>query len=445
MKNPEWLKERRTLDKITGGANDEEVVVAGFVRKIRSMGKKLKFLILQDGTGEVQLTFVRSVVGEDKMKLLDTTVPQSVISARGRVQQTDLSDRGVELLVSDFEILSESGRDYPIDVSEGTETSQDKKLDWRFLDLRNEKMKGIMYILSDFERFSRGFFYENGLREIHTPKLMGTASESGAEVFPVDYFGGKAYLAQSPQFYKQMAMAAGYEGVFEIGPAFRAEKSFTNRHTTEFTSLDVELPYIAGFEDIMAFEESWIAYTLERLGAIWNGKTEELYGVSIEAPSTPFPRITMEEALEITRASGIKPSETGDLSSEGEKFMGEYTLKKHGHPFLFLTEFPVEARPFYHMRTEDGRHTLSYDLLWRGLEITTGAQREHRYDILLSQVYDRGLSRDSLEHYLDFFKYGCPPHGGFGLGVSRFVMSLLSLQNLRDATFLPRDPKRLVP
>jgi aspartyl-tRNA synthetase len=279
----------------------------------------------------------------------------------------------------------------------------------------------------------REFAFANGCTEMHTPKLMGTASESGAGVFRLGYFGRDAYLAQSPQFYKQMAIAAGIDRVFEVGPVFRAEPSFTSRHATEFTGVDVELAWIDDVEDVMDFEERMLVHVL--------AAAADRHGLDVAIPAVPFPRITMAEAQRMLRARGWD-GPADDLNPEGER----RRAAEAGHQFAFVTRYPASARPFYHRRPV-GRPdlTLSYDLLWKGLEITTGAQREHRYDILLRQAAEKGLSPGPMTDYLNCFRYGCPPHGGFGLGLGRLLMILLGLDSLREATFLFRGPNRLAP
>jgi aspartyl-tRNA synthetase len=257
-----------------------------------------------------------------------------------------------------------------------------------------------------------------------------------------------AYLAQSPQFYKQMAMAAGFGKVFEIGPVFRANPSFTSRHDTEFTSVDVELSWIDSHEDVMAFEEAWLAYVL--------GVVKEAHGEAIEAtfetevvvPELPFPRVTLDEAKELLRASGHDsvPGPGHDLDPPSERALSAIVKQKYGHEFAFVTEYPTSVRPFYHMRFEDRPTvTKSFDLLWRGIELTTGAQREHRYEQLLEQAADKGVETGPIQYYLDFFRFGAPPHGGFGFGLTRLLMQLLGQENVREVTFLYRGPNRLEP
>jgi aspartyl-tRNA synthetase len=297
------------------------------------------------------------------------------------------------------------------------------------------------------ERAMREFWHKQGFIELHSPKLMGSASESGAELFKVDYFEGVAYLAQSPQFYKQMAMAAGFGRVFEVGPVFRANPSFTSRHDTEFTSVDVEISWIDSHEDVMSFEERWLSYVLDVVQREHGADIEATFNTPVLAPTVPFPRVTLAEAKELLRAHGHEaPGEGHDLDPPSERALSAIISERDGHEFTFVTDYPTTVRPFYHMRhAEDPTLTKSFDLLWRGIELTTGAQREHRYEQLLAQAADKRVETDSIGYYLDFFRFGAPPHGGFGFGLTRLLMQLLGQDNVREVTFLYRGPHRLSP
>jgi len=295
----------------------------------------------------------------------------------------------------------------------------------------------------------RDYWATHHFLELHSPKLMHSASESGADTFSTRYFDlGSAYLAQSPQFYKQMAIAAGFERVFEIGPVFRAEPSLTPRHAAEFTSVDVEMAWVESHEDVMRMEEQWLHYVLSTVRREHGDAIERTYGVSVVVPPASFPRLTMHEAHGLLRELGHEIAETtkpGDIDPAGERLLAQWALDTHGSEFIFLTEYPSSLRPFYHMRSaHDLSVTKSFDLMWKGIEITTGAQREHRHDVLSRQAEEAGL-RESVSYYLDFFQYGCPPHGGFGLGLARLVMLMLGLPSIREATFLHRGPTRLTP
>ena len=294
----------------------------------------------------------------------------------------------------------------------------------------------------------RSFWTSEGFIEMHSPKLMGNASESGAELFEVKYFDRKAYLAQSPQFYKQMAMAAGFDRVFEIGPVFRANPSFTSRHDTEFTSVDVEISWIDSHEDVMQLEERWLRHILQAVKTEYGEEIKKMFGTEIMIPELPFPRVTMAEAYNILDQIGhhIERGEKGDLDPKGEQLLYHHFQEKTGYEFVFVTEYPSIVRAFYHMRLEGNPHlTKSFDLLWKGLEVTTGAQREHRYDILVEQAKEKRLSLEPIQYYLDFFRYGCPPHGGYGFGLTRMLMVMLNLKSVREVTFLYRGVNRLTP
>ena len=291
----------------------------------------------------------------------------------------------------------------------------------------------------------RKYLYDNDFTEIHTPKLIGAASESGSEVFEVDYFGNKAYLAQSPQFYKQMAMASGFGRVFEVAPCFRAENSNTNRHATEFTSFDIEFSYIDSYEDVMDLEEDLLIEGLKAVKEKYGDLIKETYGVDVVVPTKPFPRIKLQDLYEkLTEKYGymVPDHDIGDMNAEAEKLTSRYAMEEFGHEFIFVTDFSKTKRAFYHMRKNDVPQ--GYDLIWKGTEITTGAQREHRYDILVKQADEKGLG-DDIKFYKDFFKYGCPPHGGFALGIDRLTMLLLGLPSLKETMFLFRGPNRITP
>ncbi|MFH1447054.1 MAG: amino acid--tRNA ligase-related protein, partial [Chloroflexota bacterium] len=257
-----------------------------------------------------------------------------------------------------------------------------------------------------------------------------------------------AYLAQSPQFYKQMAMAAGFERVFEIGPVFRADPSFTSRHMTEFTGVDMEMSWIDSHEDVMIFLENWLAYTYTKVIEKHGQQIKETFNIDLTVPKVPFPRISMAEAYELLKEIGYKlpPDKKGDLDPGAERALGAYVKEKFDSDYLFITDWPLATRPFYHMCHPDNKGlTRSFDLLGKGLEVTTGAQREHRYDVLKEQALAKGLTLEPIDNYLNFFRYGCPPHGGFGFGLNRFLMIMLDLPNIREAVYLFRGPNRLTP
>ncbi len=419
----------------------QRVEVAGWVEVIRDQ-KAVQFVVLRDATGLAQLVHDResdSVLAET----ISGLTVDSVVIARGTVELNErVKVGGLEVRLDSLEVLSVA-EPLPIDERSGL----DKRLDWRFIDLRRPRNRLIFEVQTEMEDAFRELWHNEGFIEIHSPKLMSSASESGAELFRVEYFDRFAYLAQSPQFYKQMAMAAGFDKVFEIGPVFRANPSFTSRHDTEFTSIDVEISWVESHEDVMAMEEAMLVHALARIAQRYGERIKDVFGVEVAVPRRPFPRVTLEQAREIVAKSGHRIERAqGDLDPEGERRVAQWVMAEYGHEFVFVTDYPASVRPFYHMRYPDAPGTTkSFDLLWKGLEITTGAQREHRYEILAAQAKEKGLDTESLSYYLNFFRFGCPPHGGFGLGLTRLLMVLLGVENVREVTYLYRGPNRLEP
>ncbi|WP_055534665.1 aspartate--tRNA(Asn) ligase [Streptomyces graminilatus] len=418
------------------------VSVCGWVNTLR-LQRKMQFVIVRDSTGMVQVTHKRDDGPLEAQ--LEALTSESAVRITGRVvDAAQVKLGGLEILPEAVEVLNPAARPLPIDDHTGLE----QRMDWRFLDVRRRPATQLMFaVQTTLEQGMREYAYAHGATEMHTPKLMGTASESGAEVFKLGYFGRDAYLAQSPQFFKQMAIAAGVDKVFEIGPVFRAEPSFTSRHATEFTGVDVELAWIDGVEDVMAFEEQMLTHAIGKVADAHGEAIAEHFGVEVTVPTTPFPRLAMAEAHEILREGGWDPAGVkDDLDPEGERGISAHIKAATGHEFVFITHYPVGIRPFYHMRpADDPSVTLSFDLLWKGLEVTTGAQREHRYDVLLKQAAEKGMGTEPMRDYLNAFRYGCPPHGGLGMGLGRVLMVLLGLDSIREATFLFRGPNRLTP
>ncbi|MEV0415963.1 aspartate--tRNA(Asn) ligase [Streptomyces sp. NPDC050448] len=432
----------RVLTSDLRGHIDQTVSVSGWVNALR-LQRKMQFVILRDPSGMVQVTHKRD--GSPLEELLESLTPESAVRITGRVvDAAQVKLGGLELVPESVEVLNLAETPLPIDEHTGPE----HRLDWRFLDVRKRETAQLVFtVQTTLEQGLRKYAMEHGCTEMHTPKLMGTASESGAEVFKLGYFDRSAYLAQSPQFYKQMAVAAGIDRVFEIGPVFRAEPSFTSRHATEFTGVDVELSWIDDVEDVMAFEEQMLAHAIAKVAEVHGERILEVFGVEVNVPETPFPRITMAEAQEVLRAGGWDPEGVKeDLDPDGERRIAAHMKEQTGHEFAFITHYPARIRPFYHMRPADRSDlTLSFDLLWKGLEVTTGAQREHRSDVLLKQAEEKGMSTEPMQDYLNIFRFGCPPHGGLGAGLGRILMVMLGLDSIREAAFLFRGPNRLTP
>ena len=425
----------------------KKIVFQGFVDNIRDT-KWVSFVILRDNTGIVQMTVEKS--NEDNKEMLDllSTLPlESTVKVECEVVENEkVRSNGFELIPSKIEVTSVNKDELPFNFKDLENVNLDTRLDNRNIDLRNEKNMKIFQIQSTLVRYMREYLYNNDFTEIHSPKLIGAASESGSDVFEVKYFDRKAYLAQSPQFYKQMAMAAGFNRVFEVAPCFRAENSNTNRHATEFTSFDVEFSYIDSYEDVMHLEAEMLAYAFEKTNEAYGDVIKEMFGQELIVPTLPFPEMRLSDVYtELEERYGYKvdESEKNDLTTEAERLVYKLAKDKFNHEFMFIVDYPAEKRAFYHMRDEEGK-LQGYDLIWRGVEITTGAQREHRYDHICKVAKEKGLGED-VKFYLEFFRHGCPPHGGFAIGVDRLTMLMLNIPSVKESMFLFRGPNRLNP
>jgi aspartyl/asparaginyl-tRNA synthetase len=425
------------------------VSVSGWVDPVRYQ-KKVQFVVLRDESGATQLVHPRAFA-EDGSALPDAIAETisglaagTFLTATGALKHDErVKLGGVEIKLDGIEIAAAAIPETPIADDSGI----DKRMDWRFLDLRVPKNSLIFKIQTTFLHALRTYWVEHDFIEIQTPKLMASASESKAELFEIEYFEGKAYLAQSPQFFKQMAQPAGFGKIFEVGPAFRADPSFTSRHATEFTSVDTEFSWIDSHEDVMRLHEELLVAGFQAVKDKHGAEIEALYGLEVTVPTLPFPRIPLAEAKKIVADRGYEvPRLDDDMDPEGERQIAAYVKETFGHEFVFLTDYASSIRPFYHMRHEgDAGLTNSYDLIFNGVEISTGAQREHRVEKLIEQAKEKGLDPEELDFYLDFFRYGVPPHGGFGMGLARVLMLMLHLPNLREATYLFRGPTRLTP
>ena len=439
----------RTLIKNLAAAFDGPVSVSGWVETVRDQ-KKVQFVVLRDESGAVQLVHPRAFA-DDGTPLADPLAESisaltqgSFLTATGELKHDERVKLGaVEIKLDGLTIASAAIAETPI----AADSNIDKRMDWRFLDLRRPEQNLVFRVQTTFEHALRTYWVENDFIELHTPKLMASASESKAELFEVKYFEGTAFLAQSPQFFKQMAQPAGFGKVFEVGPAFRADPSFTSRHATEFTSVDAEISWVDSHEDVMTLHENLIVAGLTAVKAKHGGEITALFGVEVSVPTTPFPRIPLAEAKRIVAERGyVVQRVDDDMDPEGERQIAAYVAEVLGHEFVFLTDYASSIRPFYHMRYDDDPSiTKSYDLIFNGVEISTGAQREHRIEVLERQARAQGLDPEELSFYLDFFRYGVPPHGGFGMGLGRVLMLLLHLANLREVTYLFRGPTRLLP
>ena len=424
---------------------NKEITIEGFVDSIRDL-QYVQFLVLRDSTGKVQVTIEKNEDNKKLNEIVSNLTIESTIKITGTIFENEkVKLNGKEIIPKEIIVTSKCLDELPLNFKDSKSALLDTRLNYRFLDLRSEKNLLMFKVQTCLINAMREFVIKNNFIEIHTPKIISAASESGADVFEVNYFNRKAYLAQSPQFYKQMAMCSGFEKVFEIAPAFRAEKSNSYRHTTDFTSFDIEISYIEKLEELMDFEEDLFIAGLTAVKEKYGVEIKELFNVDVIIPTKPFPKIKLEDLYtELEKEYGFKMNyeDVGDMNAESEKLASKYIMEKFGHEFVFITDFSAKKRAFYHKR-ENGI-PLGADLIWKGCETTTLALREHRYEVLCEQAKEKGLGKD-VKFYLEFFKYGCPPHGGFALGIDRITMLLLETGSLKETMFLFRGPNRLEP
>ena len=412
----------------------------GSVHTIRDMGD-VAFVVLRKRDGLVQCVFEEGVTAFDLKALKEA----SAVEVCGTVKKEERAPHGFEIRLKEIKVLSEPAAPLPLAISKWKlNTSLEAKLNMRSISLRNVRERARFRIQEGVVRGFREFLYSQGFTEIHTPKIGAKGAEGGANLFRLEYFHRPAVLEQSPQFYKQM-MVGVFDRVFETGPVFRAEKHNTKRHLNEYTSMDFEMGYIDSFEDIMAMETGFLQYMLALLQKDY---ATELKMLNITLPSADaIPQVRFDEAKRlVSEKYDRKIRNPYDLEPEEEQLIGRYFKEEYDADFVFVTHYPSKKRPFYAMDDPaDPKFTLSFDLLFHGLEITTGGQRIHDYHQLLDKIEARGMTTEGMEHYLDTFKYGMPPHGGLGIGMERLTMQILGEENVREACLFPRDLSRLEP
>lgn len=427
----------RTLIKDALCKTGSKVTIWGWVHKIRDLGN-ITFLLLRDRSGVIQVVIQGKI--DIQLRL------EYVVSITGTVVHNDKAPDGAEIICDSVDVISETEYDIlPVQLNKtDIDSGMEAILDNRVLSLRNIKIHSIFNIQQEIAASFRDFFKSSGFTEIQSPKIVAEGTEGGSELFPVKYFDKKAYLAQSPQFYKQMMVAAGYERVYEVGHAYRAELHNTSRHLSEYVSLDAEMGFIKDENDIIDIENRFLRYLFTRLKDTCK---KELETFGVELPDLgEIPKIPLSEARAIIKERYGKSSPAGNIDAEGEKLICQYVKEKTGCDFVFLTKYPVKKRPVYAMPDpSDKTVTNSFDLIYKGLEITTGGQRIHKYSMLRQNMLDFGLNPDIFTFYLDTFKYGVPPHGGFAIGLERLTMKILDLTNIRETSLFPRDLDRVWP
>ena len=428
--------ERNLAGNLQSLHDGSKVVIMGWAQEIRSL-KNLVFVVIRDSSGQMQATFKRE--NFSNMDFISSLSRESVIRVEGKLNLQAKSKAGLEIEATSFSIINPSETPLPLGIVDPVEADFETRLNNRFLDLRKPVKGSIFRIKSSMLWGIREYLHKQNFVEVQTPKIVAAATEGGADLFPIKYFEKEAYLNQSPQLYKEILISSGIDRVFEVGPAFRAEEHNTVRHLNEFTSVDIEMAF-SDHNAAMSMLENAVKMGIESVLKS-NSKELEMLGLKVESPMVPFPRISYEECRKIASSNGVEIPFGEDLSVEALKFIGEKF-----HDFYFIVDWPSSLRPFYTMPKEgDEKYTNSYDLQFREKEITSGAQRVHNPEILVKRFMEKGLKPENFEFYIKAFKYGMPPHAGWGLGLERLLMILLDLQNIREATLFPRDRTRIVP
>jgi aspartyl-tRNA synthetase len=421
-----------------------EVVLSGWINKIRDLGR-VKFIILRDCEGIAQITFKKGIVKDTLFEVIKGLGQEDIISVRGNVIKRENAPQGVEVIPNEVDIVDKAIRPLPIDISGKIESNLDVRLDWRVLDLRRPETTAIFKVQAKIVEAMMKFLNEKRFLQVFTPCLMGTASESGSEVFPVVYFEKNAFLRQDPQLHRQLLIAAGFEKIYDLGPNWRAEPSHTPRHLCEYRACAVEFAFMLNESDIMRIEEELIIAALK---TVRKECQKELYllGKEVSIPSTPFPEFKFPEVYDILEEFGKKIEYGEDYDRESENILSRYVKEKYGNDFFFVNRFPYKVKPFYVMKVDENpQWARSVDMIYKGLEQSSGGQREHRYKKIIQQIKEKQMNVNSLDWFTKFFKYGVPPHGGFCLGIERFVKQLLDLKNIREGVLFPRAPERLLP
>ena len=422
----------------------KNVIIAGWVENVKEL-PNLRFVIIRDRTGLAQVTLSKKDSSPDLLSLTEKFNLQDVVSVEGIVPEKQIAKIGPELKPTSIKLLNKSETPLPIDITGTSETQLDTRLDWRVLDLRNPRNHAIMKIEANFMEAAEEFLRNHGVIQVQTPAILGGASEGGSEVFKIDYFGNPAFLRQDPQLHRQLAIAGGLDKIYDLGPSWRAEMSHTPRHLCEHHTFAVELGFITDEMDTQRFEENLVSHTIGKVAETSKAGLE-LLGVRVEAPATPFPEIRFPEVYDILKGYGKIVPYGEEPDREGEALLAKHIKEKTGSDIFFMNRFPFAVKPFYVMRVDDEpQWARSVDLVYKGMELSSGGQREHRHAKLMEQLKVKGMDESKIAWFTDNFRFGVPPHGGFALGVERTVMQMLNIENIREVCLFPRTPERLRP
>ncbi|MFH1696576.1 MAG: aspartate--tRNA(Asn) ligase [Candidatus Diapherotrites archaeon] len=440
----DMAEKRISTKEVTPKLHGKKVLVGGWVNDVRAFGK-LAFVKLRDAQGKVQITAHSAKVDKKVFDALSSLSKESVVFVTGTVQKSDQAEGGAEIIPARVEVISAAHAPVPLDISGKIESDLSARLDWRSIDLRQPKNAAVFRVQAKLLQGAQEYLNSKGFLQVFTPCIMGTASESGAEVFEIGYFGKKAYLRQDPQLHRQLTIAGGVEKLYDIGPSWRAEQSHTVKHLCEHRAIAVEWAFIKDEVEAEIVQAELVEAMLGKVKKDCAAELE-LFGIDLKVPKAPFPEVRFPELYDILAKEGKKLAKGEDLDSEAEGILWEYVKKKYKTEFYFVNRFPFAKKPFYVMRVdEDKDYARSIDLYYRGLELSSGGQREHRYDKLMGVLKEKGVGEKSVEWFTKFFKYGVPPHGGFAIGIERITQQLLGLDNIREAVLFTRDTERVEP
>ena len=432
------MKRTHYSNQITPDMDKDTVTVSGWVHEIRDLGG-IAFLVVRDREGLAQVTLFKKAMEQEVLDTLKGLSRESVVSVTGTVQKMEKAPNGYELIPSNITVLSAAASPLPMDTTGKVDADLDTRLDVRFMDTRRARTQAIFKIRHIVLQTIREYLSKDGFLEITTPKVVATATEGGTALFPITYFEREAFLNQSPQLFKQLMMSGGLDRVFEIAPIFRAEEHDTRRHLNEASSIDIEASFI-DHEDVMVLLENLVNHVYKEVAEKGASHLETL-GVELEIPQLPFKRITYEEAINLASANGEELEWGDDLSTEAEHIIGK-SVGEH----YFIVDWPTKIKPFYAMPYEDKPEICKgFDMMHPRMELSSGAQRIHQYDLLKSRIEEQGLNPDGFEFYLKAFRFGMPPHSGWGLGTERLLMTMLGIDNIREVVLFPRDRRRLSP
>lgn len=438
------LQDKQNISQLKKEDEGKEVILAGWVHETRDLGK-LRFIILRDNTGMVQVTAKNDTVSEKTFDDMGKLIKETIIILKGRIRADNRVKIGYEITPEEITEIAKPKDHLPVDISEKVEANFDTRLNWRALDLRRPEVHAIFKIESKILQGMCEYLNKNQFTQVFTPCLMGAASEGGSEVFPVIYFQKEAYLRQDPQLHRQLTILGGFEKIYDIGPNWRAEMSHTKRHLCEHRGIAVEMAFIENEKDIMRVEEQLVVSGIKKVKEECEREIEVL-GANIEVPKTPFPELRFPQIYDILEGLGKHFEYGTDYDWDAERLLARYVKEKYNSDFFFVNKFPFAVKPFYVMKdSDDPTWARSVDMIFKGIEQSSGGQREHRYEQIMKQVEEKKLNPATLRWFTDFFKFGAPPHGGFCIGLERFTMELLNLENVREACLFPRDPERLNP